>query len=155
MLWARRTDDTIIELTDIDPAGRFIAAVAAEWAPVPAGTVLGATWDGTAWVAPPEPEPAPEPDPVPEPPADPPVYRELTPNGLFGLLLTAGGVGIDTITTAQADAALTGIWTLLAQASGIDRDDPVTQACLAKVVATGHLTQAQLDATLAAWPTET
>lgn len=61
--YARISDNTVIEVIDFDPAGRFTSEIAALFTEVPDGTGINDTLnqDGTwtKWIAPPEPEPTP------------------------------------------------------------------------------------------------
>lgn len=59
--YARIINDTVIDCVEADPKDLFHPSVAKDFVEVPAGTEVGATWDGHQWVnpAPPEPEPLP------------------------------------------------------------------------------------------------
>lgn len=69
------------------------------------------------------------------------------------LLRSAGGVTMQQIAAARADANLAGFWVLFDAAATIERDDPDTQAGLSALLSLHYLAaQSNLDAVLAAWP---
>jgi hypothetical protein len=75
--YARIVGNCAIDVTTTDNIEElFHPEVAEQFVEVPAGTVNGATTDGTVWTNPPEPEPAPMP-PVIHPVVTPPQFRML------------------------------------------------------------------------------
>lgn len=63
--YARIANNTVIEVIDFDPAGRFTSEIAQQFVPVPDGTGQHDTDNGdgtfTKYIVPPEPEPTPSP----------------------------------------------------------------------------------------------
>lgn len=96
--------------------------------------------DNGEWSAP-EPIPAPEPQPQP-----------LSRLQFEVLVQQAAGLSDAQFLAALDDAALRLLWHRLNSASQVELDHELTQIGMAALVATGHLTDAQVQAIMAAWP---
>lgn len=88
------------------------------------------------------------------PPAPEPEPRPLSRLQFEGLVQQAAGLSDAQFLAALDDANLRLMWHRLNIASQVERDHELTQAGLAALVATGHLTDAQVQAIMAAWPTD-
>ena len=144
MKYARMTDNTAVEVVSPEAWATFNGAVQALFIEVPDHIERGWTMDGGEWSAP-EPEPAPEPQPQP-----------LTLLEFKLLVLTVAGLTPEQFMAARDDTtpAVRLAWEFLGSASQVERDFPTTQQGLGTLVAAGHLTEGQVDAINAAWPTE-
>lgn len=100
------------------------------------------TWGGSDWVVADLPPP---PDPVP---------ADLDALGFQNLVQSATGMTDAGVLAALDDTNLRLMWKRLEMATVVPRDNPNTTAGLAALVATGHITETDREAILAAWPME-
>lgn len=153
--WARALDDTALEVTTVDPAGRFVSQIEQQFIVVPDGTVAGAIRSGSTWTNPHSPPPPVEPDPVPPPT----VYAVLEPATFLGLLLAVGLTKAQ-LGSARDDVNLRWLWVIFdALRHGVEHPDagtlgsPLTADGFADLVTYGYLTTDRVAAAKAAWPT--
>ena len=93
--------------------------------------------------------------PIPIPtPLGPSGPRPLSRLQFEGLVQQAAQLTDTQFLAALDDANLRLMWHRLNIASQVERDHELTQAGMAALVATGHLTDAQVAAIMAAWPTD-
>ena len=140
MKYARMTNGTAAEVVSPQTWATFNDAVQALFIEAPAHIERGWTLDGGEWSAP-EPPPAPEPQP-----------RPLSRLQFEGLVQQAAQLTDAQFIAALDDANLRLMWHRLNIASQVERDHELTQAGMAALVATGHLTEAQVQAIMDAWP---
>ena len=112
------------------------ATPAPEWTPAPPDVQIGWLYDGEAFSP-----PAPSPQPLP-----------LSRLQFEGLVQHAAQLTDAQFLAALDDAALRLMWHRLNIASQVERDHELTQAGMAALVATGHLTEAHVQAIVDAWP---
>ena len=88
--------------------------------------------------------------------AAPTVYKILTKLEAYTLLMVHGGMTKAEIVAANNDPELAFEWLLWAAAKtdDINRNSPNTAAVLAALRDNGYITQGELDAIMANWPTE-
>ena len=129
--YATITDGTVtgINVTTATPAP--------EWTPAPDEAQIGWLYDGETFSPPPAPEPQP---------------RPLSRLEFEGLVQQAAGLSDTQFLAALDDANLRLMWHRLNIASQVERDHELTQMGMAALVATGHLTEAQVQAIVDAWP---
>ena len=86
----------------------------------------------------------------------PTVYKILTKLEAYTLLMVHGGMTKAEIVAANNDPELAFEWLLWAAAKtdDINRNSPNTAAVLAALRDNGYITQGELDAIMANWPTE-
>lgn len=153
--WARVLNNIALEVTAVDPAGRFVPEIEQQFLEVPNGTEQGATRSGDVWTNPPPPPPPVTPDPV----IPPTVHAVLEPATFLGLLL-AVGLTKAKLGDARDDANLRWLWVIFdALQHGVEHPDAGTQGSsltadsFADLVTYGYLTIDQVAAAKAAWPT--
>ena len=102
---------------------------------------LGKKWENGAWVDGPVPAAS---------------YKILTKLQAIERLMTDGGMTPAELVTAKADANLAFYWMIweFAGTDDVNRASPNTAAVLAALRDNGYITQAELDAIMANWPTE-
>ena len=121
-MWARIQNGVVAELTDTDPAGRFVAELT--WVTAPAEVAAGWTYDGATF----------HPPAAPAPPAQ----TQLTPLEFMARFTQAESAAI--AGAALGNAALF-LWFLQAMgASYVDLTDARTKTGLDALVAAGLLT---------------
>ena len=86
----------------------------------------------------------------------PTVYKILTKLQAISVLMTEGGMTPAELVTAREDANLKFYWMVweFAGTDDVNRNSPNTAAVLAALRDNGYITQAELDAIMANWPTE-
>jgi hypothetical protein len=101
---------------------------------------IGKKWENGAWA-----------DVV-----SPTVYKILTKLQAINVLMTQGGMTPAELVTAREDANLKFYWMVweFAGTDDVNRDSPNTAAVLAALRDNGYITQGELDAIMANWPTE-
>ena len=94
--------------------------------------------------------------PVPEDPKPAPTYRTITKLQAIDMILAHSGMTDAQHLAFRKDQNLELFWMRWRDdvpTDGIRRDSPLTSQTIAAIVATGHMTQEQADALMAAWPT--
>ena len=88
--------------------------------------------------------------------AAPTVYKILTKLQAIQVLMTEGGMTPAELVIAREDANLKFYWMVweFAGTDDVNRNSPNTAAVLAALRDNGYITQAELDAIMANWPTE-
>lgn len=101
-----------------------------------AGVAMGWVKQGSSWVAP------------------APVFTpaSLTHLQFIEHVQAVGGVSDAELVAAKADANLAAFWLKFDMATSLERDNATTQAGLAALVATGHLTELASQAIIDEWP---
>jgi hypothetical protein len=86
----------------------------------------------------------------------PTVYKILTKLQAIQVLMTEGGMTPAELVTAREDPNLKFYWMVweFAGTDDVNRDSPNTAAVLAALRDNGYITQGELDAIMANWPTE-
>ena len=102
---------------------------------------IGKKWENSAWV---------------DGPAPATSYKILTKLQAISLLMTEGGMTLPELVIAREDANLKGYWMIweFAGTDDVNRASPNTAAVLAALRDNSYITQAELDAIMANWPTE-
>lgn len=102
---------------------------------------IGKKWENGAWV---------------DGPAPAASYKILTKLQAISLLMTDGGMTLPELVTAREDANLKGYWMIweFAGTDDVNRASPNTAAVLAALRDNSYITQAELDAIMANWPTQ-
>jgi len=88
--------------------------------------------------------------------AAPTIYKILTKLQAIERLMTDGGMTPTELVTAREDPNLKFYWMVweFAGTDDVNRNSPDTAAVLAALQDNGYITQAELDAIMANWPTE-
>jgi hypothetical protein len=86
----------------------------------------------------------------------PSIYKILTKLQAIDVLMTEGGMTPAELVTAREDPNLKFYWMVweFAGTDDVNRDSPNTAAVLGALRDNGYITQAELDAIMANWPTE-
>ena len=102
---------------------------------------IGKKWENGAWV---------------DGPAPAASYKILTKLQAINVLMTEGGMTPAELVTAREDANLKFYWMVweFAGTDDVNRNSPNTAAVLAALRDNSYITQAELDAIMANWPTE-
>lgn len=154
--WARVIDDVALEVTTVDPAGRFVHEVELQFIVVPDGTEQRATYTDATWTNPPAPIVPIEPEPGPALA----IYAVLEPATFLGLLL-AIGLTKEQLGDARDDVNLRWLWVIFdALQHGVEHPNagtqgsPLTADAFADLVTYGYLSVEQVATAKAAWPTQ-
>ena len=137
MIYGIAQDGVIVNALEAETL-EIAQAVAPEGAEVIEGAAIGAVLVDGEWI-------------VPEPEA---TRRTLSGLEFEMLVQQAAGLSDAEVLATLDDPNLRLFWHRLNRAAAIEYDHPVVAQGLGALVATGHLTEAQKDAVMAAWPAE-
>lgn len=133
-----RTNPASFTTEELASAGYVLAPEKPAYDP----TTQSLSWGGSDWVVADLPPP---PDPVPV---------DLDALGFQNIVQTVSGMTDADVLAALDDTSLRLMWKRLEMATVVPRDNAHTVSGLDALVATGHITETDRTAILAAWPTE-